>query len=68
MVFVPSVSVFFINDRLGGVRLIGDVIADRVHSEPNLGAAFSLILMLIILLCMLVLNRMGDREKGAFVT
>jgi len=24
--------------------------------------------MLMILVCMLVLNRMGDREKGAFVT
>ena len=68
MVFVPSVSVFFINDRLGGVRLIGDVINDRVLNETNLGAAFSLILMLMILVCMLVLNRMGDREKGAFVT
>jgi len=68
MVFVPSVSVFFINDRLGGVRLIGDVINDRVLNETNLGAAFSLILMLTILVCMLVLNRMGDREKGAFVT
>ncbi|MCL2531172.1 MAG: ABC transporter permease [Oscillospiraceae bacterium] len=68
MVFVPSVSVFFINDRLGGVRLIGDVINQRVLNETNLGAAFSLILMLMILVCMLVLNRMGDREKGAFVT
>ena len=68
MVFVPSISVFFINDRLGGVRLIGDVINDRVLNETNLGAALSLILMLIILACMLVLNRMGDREKGAFVT
>jgi len=70
MVFVPSVSTFYISRKLGGrsVLFIGDVIAERVLDELHLGAALSLILMAIVLLCMLVMNRVSDREKGAFVT
>ena len=68
MVFVPSVSIFFVNVRLGGVQLIGDVIERRVFDEINLGAALSLILMAIVLLSMVVLNRFSSRERGAFVT
>jgi len=70
MVFVPSVSIFYISRKLGGrsVLLIGDIIADVVLEEMHLGAALALILMAIVLICMLVLNRFSSRERGAFVT
>ena len=70
MVFVPSVSVFYISRKLGGqsVLLIGDIIADVVLDELHLGAALSLVMMAIVLICMLAMNRFADRERGAFVT
>jgi len=68
MVFVPSVSIFFVNDRLGNVMLIGDVIERLVFDQIHLGAALSLVLMVMVLVCMLVLNRFSSRERGAFVT
>jgi len=70
MVFVPCVCTFYISQKLGGrsVLLIGDIIEARVLYEPHLGAALSLILMAIILLCVFTLNRFSDKgEKGAFV-
>jgi len=70
MVFVPCVCTFYISQKLGGrsVLLIGDIIEARVLYEPHLGAALSLILMVIILLCVFTLNRFSDKgEKGAFV-
>ena len=70
MVFVPSVSIFFISQRLGGtsVLFIGDIIERYMYEQRNLSAALSLILMAIVLACMLALNRFSSRERGAFVT
>lgn len=69
MVFVPSVSTFYISKKLGGnaFALIGDVIEMQFKSSNNynLGAALSLVLMFMIIICMAVMNRFtGDDDEG----
>ena len=68
MVFVPSVSTFYISQKLGGGKytLIGDVIEMQFQTAYNyhLGAAISLLLMVLILLSLAVMNRFGDTEDG----
>lgn len=69
MVFVPSVSTFYISKKLGGntFSLIGDVIEMQFKSANNynLGAALSLVLMVMIIICMMVMNRFtGDDDDG----
>ena len=69
MVFVPSVSTFIISRMLGGGGnlLIGDLIDLQFLGNaynPHLGAAISLVLMVLILLCMSITNQFGDDEKG----
>jgi len=69
MVFVPSVSTFYISKKLGGntFSLIGDVIEMQFKSANNynLGAALSLVLMVLIIICMMVMNRFtGDEDDG----
>ena len=55
MVFVPAVSTFYISQKLGSTSttMIGDVIETQFKSayNPNLGAAMSLVLMVIIFVC-----------------
>ncbi len=68
MVFVPAVSTFLISRMLGGGGhlLIGDLIDLQFLGNaynPNLGAAISLVLMVIILLCMSIFNQFGDEEE-----
>ena len=68
-VFVPSVSTFIISRMLGGGGnlLIGDLIDLQFLGNaynPNLGAAISLVLMVMILLCMSIPTQFGDEEKG----
>lgn len=72
MVFVPSVSTFYISKKLGGntFALIGDVIEMQFKSSNNynLGAALSLVLMFMIIICMAVMNRFtGDDDDGGVV-
>jgi len=70
MVFVPSVSTFYISQKLGGKgNLIGDKIEEQflLVYDNSRGAALSLILMAIILLCMLIMKRFTDGEEGAFI-
>ena len=67
MVFVPAVSTFVISGMLGGTGnyLIGDLIETQFLGNsynPNLGAAISLVLMVIILLIMTILNQFDDDE------
>lgn len=68
MVFVPSVSTFYISQKLGGasVNMIGDVIEVLVNrvSTRNLGAMLSLVLMVVILVCIMIMNRFSDEEGG----
>ena len=64
MVFVPAVSTFYISQKLGstGTTLIGDVIESQFKTayNPNLGAAMSLVLMILIFLCGSIMNRFGE--------
>ncbi|MBQ3498669.1 MAG: ABC transporter permease [Clostridia bacterium] len=69
MVFVPSVSTFYISQKLGGgsFDLIGDVIERQFQQSYNynLGASISFVLMILILICMAVMNRFtGDEEMA----
>lgn len=68
MVFVPSVSTFYISQKLGGtsVNMIGDIIEALVNrvSTRNLGAMLSLVLMVVILICIMIMNRFSDQEGG----
>ena len=72
MVFVPAVSTFYISQKLGGTDtvLIGDVI-ERMFKQadnPNLGAALSLVLMILVFVCTGIMNRFaGDNEEGGVV-
>ncbi len=71
MVFVPAVSTFYISQKLGGTEtmLIGDIIERQFKSanNPNLGAALSLVLMLLVLLCTGIMNRFGGDDEGSVV-
>ena len=72
MVFVPAVSTFYISQKLGGTDtiLIGDVIERQFKqgNNPNLGAALSLLLMVLVFICTGIMNRFGgDEEGGAIV-
>ena len=67
MVFVPAISTVIISRMLGGGSnlLIGDLIEMQFLGNsynPNLGAAISLVLMVIILLIMTILNQFDDDE------
>ena len=67
MVFVPSVSTFVISKLLGGGSnmLIGDVIERLfVGAAPNynVGAALSLVLMVLILISMAAMKHFDDGE------
>jgi spermidine/putrescine transport system permease protein len=68
MVFVPAVSTFYISQKLGssGTTLIGDVIESQFKTayNPNLGAAMSLVLMILIFICIGLMNRFtGDDDE-----
>ena len=72
MVFVPAVSTFYISQKLGGTDtvLIGDVIERQFKqgNNPNLGAALSLVLMLLVFVCTGIMNRFGgDSEEGGVI-
>lgn len=71
MVFVPSVSTFYISQKLGGgsFDLIGDVIERQFQQayNYNLGASISLVLMVLILLCMAFLTRFTSDEEGMVI-
>ena len=69
MVFVPAISTFIISRMLGGGGnlLIGDLIEMQFLGNAynvNLGAAISLVLMVIILLIMTIMNQF-DNDDGA---
>ena len=68
MVFVPSVSTFYISQKLGGNKtlLIGDAIEYLFNTGPqyyNVASTLSLILTLLILISTLIMNKFGDDEE-----
>lgn len=74
MVFVPSISTFYISQRMsnGQIVLIGDIIETQIKEYYtdgglNVGAAMSFVLMVIILICTFIMNRFSDDETGGMV-
>lgn len=72
MVFVPSVSTFYISQKLGGNKtlLIGDAIEFLFNHGPdyyNVASALSLVLMVMILICLAIMNRFSDSDEGGVV-
>ncbi|MBE6601384.1 MAG: ABC transporter permease [Ruminococcaceae bacterium] len=71
MVFVPSMSTFYISQKLGGgsFDLLGDVI-DRQFKNAvtyHTGAAISLVMMILILLSLAVMNKFSDSGEDIIV-
>ena len=69
MVFVPAVSTFYISQKLGGTNntMIGDIIELQFKGSinQNLGAAMSLILMLLVFVSIWLMNRFtGEGDEG----
>ena len=72
MVFVPSVSTFAISKLLGGSNelLLGDLIEQQFLGgayNPHLGAAISMVMMVIVVVCMVVMNHFGEGEEQAVI-
>jgi len=71
MVFVPSVSTFYISQKLGGGNfdLIGDTIERQfmTNKDYNMGSAISLVLMVIIIVSTTILNKFSDEDEGGLV-
>ncbi len=72
MVFVPSVSTFYISQKLGGNKtmLIGDTIEYFFNLGPtyyNIASAISLVLMVMILVCLFIMNRCGGNDEDGGV-
>ena len=73
MVFVPSISTFYISQKLGGglFDLIGDTIEREFQnvSTYNIGAAISLVMMILILISVAVMNHFseGDDNEGGII-
>ena len=66
MVFVPAVSTFYISNKLGSTEivLIGDIIERQFKQgdNANMGAALSLLLMVLVFVCTGIMNRFGTKD------
>ncbi|MBQ5590538.1 MAG: ABC transporter permease [Clostridia bacterium] len=71
MVFVPSVSTFYIADKLGSTKtlMIGDVIQKKFDLDvySGVGASLSLVLMFLIFICIIIMNKFSDDEDGGII-
>ncbi len=71
MVFVPSVSTFYIADKLGSTKtlMIGDVIQKKFDLDvySGVGASLSLVLMLLIFVCIVIMNKFSDEDDGGII-
>ena len=70
MVFVPSISTFYISQKLGGgtFELIGDTIERQfVMGSYNVGAAISLVMMILILISLGVMNYFTEENEGGII-
>ncbi len=71
MVFVPSISTFYISQKLGAgkIDLVGDTI-ERLFQNTStygVGATMSLIMMVLIIVSVCVMNCFTDNEEGGMV-
>ena len=72
MVFVPSVSTFAISQLLGGgtQMMLGDLIEQQFLGgayNPHLGAAISMVMMVVVVACMVVMNHFGEGGEEAMM-
>ena len=71
MVFVPSISTFYISQKLGGGNfdLIGDTIERQFQTayNYNLGASMSFVLMIIIMISMAIMNKYSGEDDGGVI-
>ena len=71
MVFVPAVSTFYISQKLGStdIVLIGDIIERffKQGNNANMGAALSLLLMILVFVCTGIINRFAGDEEGTVI-
>ena len=68
MVLIPSISTFYISQKLGNGKffLIGDAIEGQyVSNNLHFAAAIAFVLMVILLLCMAVLQRAANKRAMA---
>jgi len=65
MVLIPSISTFYISQKLGNGKfyLIGDAIEGQyVANNLHFAAAIAFVLMVILLVCMAFLQRLADKK------
>lgn len=70
MVLVPSISTFYISQKLGGgtFELIGDTIERQfVSGAYNVGGAISLVMMILILISIGIMNKFSEEGNGGIV-
>ncbi len=70
MVLVPSISTFYISQKLGGgtFELIGDTIERQfVTGALNTGAGISLVMMVLILISITFMNKFGNDDDGGII-
>ncbi len=71
MVFVPSISTFYISQKLGGgsFDLIGDTIERQFQNAItyHTGAAVSLVMMILILLSLAIMNKFSDSKEDLVI-
>ena len=70
MVLVPSISTFYISQKLGGgtFELIGDTIERQfVTGAYNVGGAISLVMMILILISIGVMNKFSEEDNGGII-
>ena len=71
MVLVPSISTFYISQKLGGgsFDLLGDTIERQFQNQItyHTGAAISLVMMILILISLAIMNKFSDNEEEIIV-
>lgn len=71
MVFVPSISTFYISQKLGGgvFDLLGDTIERQFQNAftYHTGAAISLVMMVLILISLAIMNKFSDDGEDIII-
>ena len=71
MVFVPSISTFYISQKLGGgvFDLLGDTIERQFQNAVtyHIGAAISLVMMVLILISLAIMNKFSDKGEDIII-
>ena len=71
MVFVPSISTFYISQKLGGgvFDLLGDTIERQFQNAVtyHTGAAISLVMMVLILISLAIMNKFSEKGEDIII-